>query len=79
MLTDDDDDNDGVLDVYDHFPLDASQQYVPLSDATCISDPILRQCFEEQLINGSIIWVLCVLTAPLEGLEKFTHLALSRC
>ena len=52
LTLDDDDDNDGVLDVYDHFPTDATRQYVPLSEAIAgIVDPILRQCVSDLAID----------------------------
>ena len=89
LTVDTDDDNDGVLDVFDHFPLDAALQYVPLADAVAgIVDPVLRACFEEFTAGmNSVAEVqyqssgytpLCSNSqgvTSLEGLEKFTHLA----
>ena len=86
LTVDTDDDNDGVLDVFDHFPLDATQQYVPLSEAIAgIVDPILRQCVSDLAVDMVSVAEFSDLgqsepghcadgVASLAGLELFTHL-----
>ena len=83
---DTDDDNDQTLDVYDHFPLDSQNQYVPLADAIAgIVDPTLRVCVENLATGMTSVAEFTDLgqsepgpcgegVTSLEGLELFTHL-----
>ena len=76
-----DTDGDGVDDIQDAFPEDASQQYLQIEDAISeILDPNLRNCFEEQSggmeTAGEVIRIDCSWrgVASLEGIEHFSEL-----
>jgi len=76
-----DTDGDGVDDIQDAFPEDASQQYLQIEDAISeILDPNLRNCVEEQSggmeTAGEVIRIDCSWrgVASLEGIESFSEL-----
>ena len=77
-----DTDGDGVDDIQDAFPEDASQQYLPIDEALSkIEDPNLRSCLEGQTQGFQTAGELTETGCPqwnnvssLEGLQHFTEL-----
>ena len=77
-----DTDGDGVDDIQDAFPQDASQQYLPIDEALSkIEDPNLRSCLEGQTQGFQTAGELTETGCPqwnnvssLEGLQHFTEL-----
>jgi hypothetical protein len=77
-----DTDGDGVLDIQDAYPNDASRQYLPIAEAISkIADQNLRACLEDQTRNFEHAGELKQTGCPgwngvrsLEGLQNFTEL-----
>ena len=76
-----DSDGDGVEDIQDAYPEDATKQYLPLVEALAkIEDPSLRTCVENQHgareTAGEVLDINCqnLGVASLRGIEHFTQL-----